>query len=58
METVLIGEAFSLDHIANLPASLLMNENTKYLGGLRITLKFNHSIDATQFLEDNTRWKD
>ncbi|CAI9300227.1 unnamed protein product [Lactuca saligna] len=57
-KTVLIGEAFSLDHIANLPASLLMNENTKYLGGLRIALKFNHSMDATQFLEDNTRWKD
>ncbi|CAI9283159.1 unnamed protein product [Lactuca saligna] len=52
------GEAFSLDHIANLPASLLMNENTKYFGGLRIALKFNHSMDATQFLEDNTRWKD
>ncbi|CAH1447997.1 unnamed protein product [Lactuca virosa] len=57
-KTVLIGGAFSLDHIANLLTSLLMNKNTKYLGGLRIALKFNHSTDATQFLEDNTRWKD
>ncbi|CAH1447673.1 unnamed protein product [Lactuca virosa] len=54
----LIGEAHSLDHISNLPASLLRNDDTKYLGGLTIALGFSNSMDAREFLEDNNRWNE
>ncbi|KAL4567130.1 hypothetical protein LXL04_022704 [Taraxacum kok-saghyz] len=51
-------EAINFDHIGNLPASLLINEGTKYFGGLRVALDFNSSIEANQFLDDKSRWKD
>ncbi|CAH1421757.1 unnamed protein product [Lactuca virosa] len=54
----LIGEAHSFDHNGNLPASLLMNEETKYLGGLSIALGFGNSMEARYFLEEKNRWKD
>ena len=55
---MLIREAHSLDHIANLPAPTLMNEGTKYLGGLRVAILFDSSKDAREFLEDKGRWKE
>lgn len=54
----LVGEALSLDHINNLLASLLMNNDTKYLVRLTMDLGFSNSLDAREFLEDNNRWKD
>ncbi|CAH1445375.1 unnamed protein product [Lactuca virosa] len=42
-KSVLIGEAHNLDHIGNVPTSLLMRKGTKYLGGLNISLHFSHS---------------
>ncbi|CAH1451533.1 unnamed protein product [Lactuca virosa] len=54
----LIGEAHGFDHIGNLPTSLLMNENTKYLGGLNMTLSFGYSVDADDFLNDESKWRD
>ncbi|CAH1439056.1 unnamed protein product [Lactuca virosa] len=54
----LIGEAHSLDHIANLPAPTLMNEGTKYLGGMRVAITFDSSKDAREFLEDKSRWQE
>lgn len=47
---VLIGEAHTFDHISNLLASILMDKNTKYLGGLDIALRFNNSVAANEFL--------
>ncbi|CAH1445351.1 unnamed protein product [Lactuca virosa] len=55
---VLIGEAHSFDHIGSMPTSLLMNERTKYLGGLNEALGFSNSIETREFLEDKERWKD
>ncbi|CAH1419817.1 unnamed protein product [Lactuca virosa] len=54
----LIGEAHSLDHIGSLTASILMNEKTKYLGGLNLALGFGDSTAAKEFLEDKTKWQD
>ncbi|CAI9259781.1 unnamed protein product [Lactuca saligna] len=47
-------KAHSFDLIGNLPASLLMNEDTKYLGGLTIALGSGNSMEAREFLEDPT----
>ncbi|CAH1415610.1 unnamed protein product [Lactuca virosa] len=55
---VLIGETHSLDHMGTLHASRIITEETKYHGGLRLTIHFNCPNDATKFLEDETRWKD
>ncbi|KAL7613546.1 hypothetical protein Lser_V15G09274 [Lactuca serriola] len=55
-KTLLIGEALSLDHIANLPEHTFSYENTKYLGGLKIGIKFGSSKEASEFLEDRSRW--
>ncbi|CAH1427404.1 unnamed protein product [Lactuca virosa] len=57
-KSVLIGETHSFDHTGNLPVSLLMNEGTKYIGGLSIALHFDSSPEASEFLNDNTRWRD
>lgn len=54
----LIGDAHSIDHMANLPASMILYEKTKYLGGLRLTLEFDSSSLAREFLDDQTRWSD
>ncbi|CAH1433515.1 unnamed protein product [Lactuca virosa] len=54
----LIGEAHSFDHIVSLPTSLLMNDDTKYFGGLCVALGLRTSVKANEFLEDNNRWKD
>ncbi|KAL6557086.1 hypothetical protein OROMI_017436 [Orobanche minor] len=55
---VLIGEARSLDHIDNMPALMLLNEHTKYLGGLNIALGFDTPEEASTFLDDKRRWQD
>nr|KAJ0191688.1 hypothetical protein LSAT_V11C800406980 [Lactuca sativa] len=55
-KTLLIGEALSLDHIANLPEHTFTYENTKYLGGLKLGIKFGSSKEAREFLEDRSRW--
>lgn len=55
-KTLLIGEALSLDHIANLPEHTFTYENTKYLGGLKLGIKFGSSKEASEFLEDRSRW--
>ncbi|CAI9268337.1 unnamed protein product [Lactuca saligna] len=57
-KSVLIGEAHNLDHIVNLPTSLLMNEGTKYLGGLNIALHFDKSAEVLEFLNVSTSWRD
>lgn len=57
-KNLLIGETHSLDHIANLPAPTLMYDGTKYLGGLRIAIKFESSKEACEFLEDKGRWQE
>ncbi|CAH1421958.1 unnamed protein product [Lactuca virosa] len=35
-----------------------MSDNTKYLGGLRMAIKFGHSREERKFLEDKNRWQD
>ncbi|XP_042753995.1 uncharacterized protein LOC122195844 [Lactuca sativa] len=55
-KTLLIGEAHSLDHIANLPNHTFTHENTRYLGGLKLGIKFGSSKEAREFLEDRPRW--
>lgn len=57
-KNLLIGEAHSLNHIANFPAPTLMYDGTKYLGGLRIAIKFESSKEACEFLEDKGRWEE
>ncbi|CAH1414254.1 unnamed protein product [Lactuca virosa] len=57
-KTMLIGEAHSLDHIANLPSHTFTYDDTKYLGGLRMAIKFGLSMEAREFLEDKTRWQE
>ncbi|CAH1423988.1 unnamed protein product [Lactuca virosa] len=54
----LIGDAHSIDHMENLPSSLLLYEKTRYLGGLRLTLEFDSLKKAIEFLEDQSRWSD
>lgn len=55
---MLIREAHSLDHIANLPYPIFHIDDTKYLGGLRMAIKFGSSKEAREFLEDKTRWQE
>ncbi|CAH1438893.1 unnamed protein product [Lactuca virosa] len=55
---VLIGETLSLDHMANLHASGIMKEETKYLGGLKLAIRFRWSVDANEYLKDKNRWND
>ncbi|KAI3751227.1 hypothetical protein L2E82_22275 [Cichorium intybus] len=55
---VLIGEAHSLDHIGTMHASGIVKEVTKYLGGLRLAIEFQNSTTASEFLGDESRWKD
>ncbi|CAH1442453.1 unnamed protein product [Lactuca virosa] len=57
-KSTLIGEAHSLDHIGSLPATILISDNTKYLGGLNIAIHFGSSVEAKDFLEDENRWRD
>ncbi|CAI9283927.1 unnamed protein product [Lactuca saligna] len=54
----LIGDAHSINHMANLPSAVMLYEKTKYLGGLRLALEFDSSSLAKEFLEDQTRWSD
>lgn len=55
---LLIGEAHSLDHIANLSYHMFTTDGTKYLGGLRMAIKFSSSMEAREFLKDKTRWQE
>ncbi|KAI3500567.1 hypothetical protein L1887_36391 [Cichorium endivia] len=58
--SVLVGEALSLDHMASLPSYLNVRDGSlvgvKYIGGLNVALCFkNHSL-AKEFLDDSDRW--
>ncbi|CAH1433325.1 unnamed protein product [Lactuca virosa] len=55
---VLAGEAHSFDHIGMMHVTNIVNEETKYLGGLHVAIELNRSVSAMEFLEGNTRWKD
>ncbi|CAH1448572.1 unnamed protein product [Lactuca virosa] len=55
---VLIGETHSLDHMANLHVLGIINEETKYLGGLKLAIHFRWSAEAKEYLEDKNRWQD
>lgn len=57
-KSVLIGEAHSFDHIGTMHDSHIVNEETKYLGGLRLAIEFNNSSSAAQFLGYKIRWRD
>lgn len=54
---VLLGEAHNFDHIGTMHFTNVVNEEIKYLGGLRVAIKFSSSVSVMEFLEDNTRWK-
>lgn len=56
--SVLMGEAHSLDHIANYHSCMNMDVRIRYLGGLYLALEFRYSADAKEYLEDNDRWKE
>ncbi|KAI3499764.1 hypothetical protein L1887_35573 [Cichorium endivia] len=55
---VLIGEAFSLNHLSTFHEYLKTGMTTKYLGVLTLALQFGSSICARDFLEDVQGWKD
>lgn len=55
---LLIGEVDSLDHIGMIHDSQIINDETKYLGGLRLAIVFNNLKSTTQFLGDRTKWRD
>ncbi|CAH1443817.1 unnamed protein product [Lactuca virosa] len=57
-KSTLIAEAHSFDHIGNLPASILMSDDTKYLRGLRMAMHYGNSVAAQEFLDDETRWRE
>ncbi|CAH1437071.1 unnamed protein product [Lactuca virosa] len=57
-KSLLIGEAHSLDHIGTIHAMGILNDETKYLGGLRLAIHFGCSKDADVYLENKKHWKD
>lgn len=57
-KSILIGEAHSLDHIGTIHATGILNDETKYLGGLRLAIHFGCSRDADVYLENKKHWKD
>nr|KAJ0196777.1 hypothetical protein LSAT_V11C700381330 [Lactuca sativa] len=57
-KVMVIGEAHSIDHIVNLPAPSLMNDGTKYMGGLRVAILFDSSKGAQEFVTDKCRWQE
>ncbi|CAH1420902.1 unnamed protein product [Lactuca virosa] len=44
--------------MANLHALGIINEETKYLGGLKLAIHFRWSTEAKKYLEDKKRWQD
>ncbi|KAL4592392.1 hypothetical protein LXL04_005384 [Taraxacum kok-saghyz] len=57
-KNVLIGEAHSLDHMGTMHYSHFVNDTTKYLGGLRVAIRFDTTVEAREFLADELRWKE
>ncbi|CAH1418414.1 unnamed protein product [Lactuca virosa] len=62
IKSVLIGEAHNLDLLSCLPRFMVdgndLMEGIKYLGGLQVALRFHSSVDARDFLVDESRWKE
>ncbi|CAH1450255.1 unnamed protein product [Lactuca virosa] len=48
----------SLDHMGTMHTLNIMKNETKYLGGLRLAIKFKYSVSAEEFLRDEKRWRD
>ncbi|CAH1452310.1 unnamed protein product [Lactuca virosa] len=59
-KTTLIAEAISLSHLGHLPKLLLEKEEQdleiKYIGGLKVLLCFDNSVEARSFRENKQRW--
>ncbi|CAH1446424.1 unnamed protein product [Lactuca virosa] len=59
-KTTLIAKAISLSHLGHLPKLLQAKEEQaleiKYIGGLKVLLCFDNSIEARSFLENKQRW--
>ncbi|KAL4565512.1 hypothetical protein LXL04_029610 [Taraxacum kok-saghyz] len=59
-ESVLVGEALSLDHLAAMPNHFLNGDgiidNIKYVGGMNVAICFKSGQFAEDFLADSDRW--
>ncbi|CAI9302239.1 unnamed protein product [Lactuca saligna] len=60
-ELTIVGETISFEHLTSLPMSLLVGDdekyNTKYLGGLKIGMRFRNPTDVERFMESSDDWK-
>lgn len=55
---VLIGVVHSLDHMGTLHATSIIKNETKYLGGVKLTIEFHCSVEDHEYLENKCGWKD
>lgn len=60
-DLTIFGEARSFDHLTSLPTSILVGDeekyNAKYLGGLKIGMRFRNLTDIKKFMENTDVWK-